>query len=336
VDFVLSGWKAKVVAEVAALDVADVLHRIGPATAGDLVYKHGIKGNPEAVERCLRACAAMGIFSEDAQGRFGPTPLSEPLTTNSPVSVRKLVECFGGNAIFRGFTGLPKSIQTGKAHMQEVFGMGWWEYLSSNPQELQLFGEAMKANSTASLLGVLQSCDFSRSKKIVDVGGGFGHLAMALLEKYPHLRGVVLDLPSLIPIAQKQMQSKPAGIASRLEYVGGDMFTSVPAADTYIFKHIVHDWDDEHCLRVLHNCHNTMEGDGRVICIDSVVPPMGDTTGLAAKVTDIVMMTFIDGKERTKAQWERLFGEAGFRISSITPLADNIGTSIVEGVKAAR
>jgi hypothetical protein len=63
---------------------------------------------------------------------------------------------------------------------------------------------------------------------------------------------------------------------------------------------------------------------------------MGDRSGLAAKVTDIVMMTFIAGKERTQAQWEQLYHDAGFRVLSITPLADNNGTSIVEGVKSHR
>jgi O-methyltransferase len=76
-----------------------------------------------------------------------------------------------------------------------------------------------------------------------------------------------------------------------------------------------------------------MKDDARIICIDSVIPPMGDTSGATAKIIDIAMMTFIAGKERTKAQWESLFKDAGFRISSITPLADNFGTSIVEGVK---
>src|SRR5262245_11887910 len=112
VQIVLTSWSAKVIAAVTSLDVADVLHRHGPATAAELVQRHGIDANPDALERCLRACAAMGIFSEDAQGRFGPTPMSEPLTMDSHASVKKLVECFAGNAIWRGFLGLPKSIQT--------------------------------------------------------------------------------------------------------------------------------------------------------------------------------------------------------------------------------
>jgi predicted O-methyltransferase YrrM len=333
VQMVLGSWSAKVLADVTSLNVADVLHQHGPATAAELVQRYGIDANPNALERCLRACAAMGIFSEDSEGRFGPTSMSEPLTSASPVSVKKLVECFAGNSIWRGFTGLTQSIRTGKPHVREQLGLEWWEYLKANPQELELFGEAMKSNSIGSMLGVLKFCDFSNSKKIADIGGGFGHLAIALLEKYPHLHGVVVDLPDLIPIAKKQMQFKDATVASRLEYVGGDMFKSVPAADTYIFKHIMHDWDDDHCVRVLRNCHSTMEGDGRLLCIDSVIPPMGDTSGATAKVTDIVMMAFIAGKERTKTQWESLYSEAGFRISSITPLDDNVGTSIVEGVK---
>jgi ubiquinone/menaquinone biosynthesis C-methylase UbiE len=334
VDMVMGGWRAKILAEISALDVADVLHRLGPATSAELVQQHGVKADPEALERCLRACAAMGIFSEDVEGRFGPTAMSEPLTTNSMVSVKKLVACFGSNAFYRGFTGLTSTIQTGKPNLRDVLGMEWWDYLNANPQELELFGEAMESNSMASLNGVLKGCDFSSSRKIADIGGGFGHLAVALLEKYPHLRGVVLDVPALIPIAKERMKSKDDSVASRLEYIGGNMFISLPPADTYIFKHIIHDWDDDHCVRVLRNCRNTMQGDGRIICIDSIVPPMGDSGGLAAKVTDIVMMSFIAGKERTKGQWEHLYKDAGFRISAITPLTDNIGTSIIEGVKS--
>jgi len=60
---------------------------------------------------------------------------------------------------------------------------------------------------------------------------------------------------------------------------------------------------------------------------------MGDTGATAAKLLDLLMMLAIRGKERTRSQWEELYAAAGFRIKSITPLHDNFGTSIVEGVK---
>jgi hypothetical protein len=206
--------------------------------------------------------------------------------------------------------------------------------LNANPKELERFGDAMKANSENSMRGVLEQCDFTGVKRVADIGGGFGHLVIALLEKYQDLKGVLVDVPELIPLA-KARNPPPFPIAARLEYCGGNMFESVPAADAYVLKHIIHDWDDERCLQLLRNCHRSMDGVGRVICVDSVLLPFGDTGGTAAKFLDLLMMVGIRGKERTRQQWEELYAAAGFHVASVTPLQDNFGTSIVEGVKAS-
>ena len=60
---------------------------------------------------------------------------------------------------------------------------------------------------------------------------------------------------------------------------------------------------------------------------------MGDTSGMSAKFLDLLMMAGIRGKERTLRQWEELYAETGFRVTSVISLQDNFGTSIVEGVK---
>ena len=76
-----------------------------------------------------------------------------------------------------------------------------------------------------------------------------------------------------------------------------------------------------------------MQGQGRLICVDSALPPMRDTGATPAKLLDLNMLVFISGKERTRAQWEELYSAAGFRLTEVIPLQDNFGTSIVEGVK---
>ena len=110
------------------------------------------------------------------------------------------------------------------------------------------------------------------------------------------------------------------------------MFEFVPPADIYIMKHIVHDWEDEKCVRLLEKCRSALQGKGRVICVDAVLPPMGNTAGMTAKLLDIVMLIFATGKERTEQQWADLYRAAGLEIRSITAIQDNFGTSIVEGV----
>jgi hypothetical protein len=152
------------------------------------------------------------------------------------------------------------------------------------------------------------------------------------LEKYSFLKATVFDVPDLIPIARERFANSNSSVADRVEFTAGDMFASVPPADVYILKHIIHDWEDEKCIRLLDNCRRGLRGNGRVICVDAVVPPMGNTAGTPAKLTDIVMMTFITGKERTEEQWARLYRTAGLEIHNITPLHDKLDTSIVEGV----
>jgi SAM-dependent methyltransferase len=330
-QMVMGGWIARTISAVSRLDVPDALQRSGHMTAAALVAG-GIRVDAGALERALRALASVGLFSEDDHGRFGLTPLSEALTSSAPGSVKIVAEEVGGTWL-RILSELGESIRTGEPQAHQVFGMGWWDWLNANPKELERFGEAMKANSENSMRGVLEQCDFTGVKRVADIGGGFGHLVIALLEKYPALKGVLMDVPELIPVA-KARNPPPSPVAARLDYYGGNMFESVPTADAYVMKHIIHDWDDERCLQLLRNCHRSADGTGRIICVDSVLPPLGDTSGTAAKFLDLLMMANIRGKERTRKQWEELFAAAGFHVTGVTPLQDNFGTSIVEGVKA--
>ncbi len=331
-QMVMGAWVTKVISEVTRLGVPDLVKQHGSMNAAEMVSTGGIQAEPNALERILRACASLGVFTEDVTGRFGATPLSDVLTSDSPVTVKKLVEAMGG-PWYRGWAELLEAIKTGRPQIRRVFGMEWWDYLNANPKELEDFGEAMKSNSLNSLRGVLENCDFKGVEKVVDIGGGFGHLAVALLEKYPTLQAAVIDVPDLIALARERSQANDSAIANRLEYVAGDMFDSVPPADVYIMKHIIHDWEDEKCIQLLENCRCSMKGDGPVICVDSVLPPMGDVAGIPAKLLDINMLVFMPGRERTEDQWNHLFRTAGFEIRSVTPIHDNFGTSIVEGVK---
>jgi hypothetical protein len=326
----MGGWVARAISEICKLGIPETLQANGPRTAAQLTDGLGVNAN--ALERVMRALASIGLFTEDGEGHFGPTPLSEVLTASAPGSVKMVAQEAGGTWL-RIFGELEETIRTGEPQCHRVFGMGWWDYLNANPREMENFGESMKANSLNSMRGVLEQCDFHGVKRIADLGGGFGHLVIALLEKYPSLNGILVDLPALIPIAREKNPA-PAAVAPRLQYVGQNIFEQVPPADTYIMKHIIHDWDDEHCLQLLRNCHQSMEGPGRVICVDAVLPPMGDVSGTSAKFLDLLMMGAIRGKERTLDQWKELYAASGFQVTSVISLQDNFGTSIVEGVKA--
>ena len=331
-QMVMGGWISTAIAALSKHDVPDVLQKHGPMTATRMVEIGGVDAVPDALQRLLRAAASFGFLTEDSEGRFGPTELCKVLTSDSDTPIKKMVEAMATHWL-RIQTALYDAVRTGKNQSKELYGKDWWSWLNDHPRELEDFGEAMKSNSHNSLLGVVEHCDLTGVASICDVGGSFGHMAVALLEKYPDLRASVLEVPDLIPVARKSFVIEDPAVADRLEYVGGDMFSAVPPAEVYVLKHIIHDWEDDYCTRLLTNCHQSMQGNGRVVSVDSVLPPMGDTGGTPAKLLDVLMLSGINGRERTEAQWKELYRATGFEVTRITPLQDNFGTSIIEGAK---
>lgn len=329
-QMVMGAWLSRTISAVTRLDVPDILQKHGPLTAQQLTDQHGVRASVGFLHRALRACASAGLFTEDAAGRFGPTKFSETLTTDSPVSVKKMTELFGGS-MWTIWGGLTDALRAGSSQTKARLGMEFWEYLEHNPQEMDDFAAAMKSNSLSSMKGVLDHCDFSPFATVVDVAGGLGHLAIALLKRYPKLRATVLDLSELVPKAKSIAAKESPELLPRLTFLGGDMFEDVPPAETYVMKHIIHDWDDARCVRLLSHCRKRMQGDGRVFCIDAVLPSMGDTSCVPAKLLDMNMLVCLPGKERTLDEWTALYEQAGLRIASTKRLNDNFGTSIVEG-----
>ncbi|KAL2336286.1 hypothetical protein Fmac_010732 [Flemingia macrophylla] len=78
---------------------------------------------------------------------------------------------------------------------------------------------------------------------------------------------------------------------------------------------ILHDWSDEHCLKLLKNCHKAIPSDGKVIVVDSVLPVLPETTTSCKSgfQSDLWMMTQNPGgKERTQNEFMELALGSGF------------------------
>ena len=326
-------WTAKLLTEVVRLDVPDALVA-GPMTASELVA-HGAKANPLALHRALRACAALGIFTEDASGRFGPTRLSALLVRDAPGSLKRSLE-YSGGLLWQVWSGLEAGLATGQPQARAQLGMEFFDYLAAHPAWLQTFGEALKAHSAVTNKGLLERYDFSGIRRLVDVGGAFGHLMIGVLERYPEIvRAVVFDRPETVAMAPIEVPVPDASVAARLDYVGGNMFEDVPPADAYVLKFVLHNWDDAACARLLKKISARLERGGRIICIDNVLPPLGDTSNVPGKLQDLNMMLLLPGRERTRAEWEAFYGDAGLAITAMIPVPDTFGAFVIEGRRIA-
>ena len=102
-----------------------------------------------------------------------------------------------------------------------------------------------------------------------------------------------------------------------METHGGDFFKSVPAGDAYIMKHIIHDWSDAKALTILKNCHAAGRGKSKVILVEAVLTPGNEPN--FAKWLDLEMLLIPGGRERTEAEFARLFEQAGFNLTRVLP-----------------
>lgn len=332
-EMLFGAWTAKILAEVVRLNVPDALD-LGPMTAEELVTRGGVQAKPSALHRALRACAALGIVTEDGAGRFGPTRLSTLLMRDTPGTLKRFVE-YSGGLLWKVWTGLPEGLATGESQAKAQLGMDFFDYLAAHPKSLEEFAETLRVHSAITNRGVLERYDFSGIRKLVDVGGGAGHLVIGVLERYPEIAGVVFDRPEAVATAPTDVPVQDPAVAARLGYVGGDMFQGLPPADAYVFKLIMHNWDDASCARLLRSASDTLERGGRVICVDTVMPPLGDTSDVPSKLLDLNMMLLLPGRERTRVEWEALYRDAGLAITAMIPIPDAFNIFVIEGRRIA-
>ncbi|KAI3759722.1 hypothetical protein L6452_07740 [Arctium lappa] len=57
-----------------------------------------------------------------------------------------------------------------------------------------------------------------------------------------------------------------------VKHVGGDMFESVPKGDVIFMKWILHDWGDDHCIKLLKNCWAALPEHGKVVVVEAIMP----------------------------------------------------------------
>lgn len=279
----------------------------GAKTAEELARESGC--HPDRLYRVLRQLAACDVFSEESDGRFALTRAGSLLRSDLPTSMAPLTLLHAESG-YRAFADLLHTVRTGETAFDHVFGMGHFEYNARNPEAGATFNRAMAANRQASG-DALRGFDLRPHHIVVDVGGGIGALLVTILKANPNLRGVVYDLPSLTGEARNHLAA--SGVSDRCEFRPGSAFESIPSGgDVYVMSRVLHDWPDDRALTILRNCRAVIPPAG-VLLLKEIILPTGRIPPSVAGL-DLMMMAMNGGRERTRAEWERLLGAAGFSL----------------------
>ena len=176
--------------------------------------------------------------------------------------------------------------------------------------------------------GIAAAYDFPAGSRVLDVGGGRGGFIAEVLKAHPTVRGVLYDQPHVV---RNATYVAPPDVAARCEIVSGDMFASVPAsADFYVVKRILHHWSDDVCVALLRAIRAAMPASGRVLAVDAVLGPSGRAD--PNRISDLLMLVLLRGRERTEDDFRALFTAAGLRLVRVIPTPSAL--SIVEAAPA--
>jgi hypothetical protein len=312
----------KAIHVAAKLNIADHLAR-GPMDCSELADKSG--ADKESLYRLMRALASVEIFSKDEKGKFSLTPLANCLKDDDPDSVKAMAISVG-NVFYKAYSELLFSVQTGEGGFLKAVGVPVFEYLSNNPEEGKIFDRMMTEIHGGETEPMVNTYDFSVFNTIVDIGGGNGEVISAVLNKNPHVKGILFDLPEVVTRSRQNISAR--GLGNRCKVDMGNFFESVSkGGDAYIMRHIIHDWNDADAITILSNCRKSMNPGGKILVVEAVIRE--DNNPSPFKLLDLTML-LVGGKERTSSQFENIFLQAGLKLNRIVPFQHDL--SVIEAV----
>ncbi|KAI3807808.1 hypothetical protein L1987_23742 [Smallanthus sonchifolius] len=309
-----------VLVTVIKLKILEAIAEAGPdarLTAKEIVSRLLIPNQdaPDMVDRMLRLLASYSIVTcneavhESRPVRvYGLTPVAKFFIPNEDgASLGAQMQLAQDKVYIESWFGLKDSVIEGGVSFDKVHGTHAFEYPALDARFNEVFNKAMVDHTTIVMKEVLECYHgFNNLERLVDVGGGLGININMIVTKHPKIKGINFDLPHVI---------QRAALYQGIQHVGGDMFKEVPQGDAIFMKWILHDWSDDHCVKLLKNCYKALPDDGKVIIVEVILPFVPDTsssTKVNTQIDAVMMANFHGGKERTEDEFLALAKGAGF------------------------
>lgn len=309
---------------IAELGVADALAE-GPATAAEVARRLDL--DADALHRVLRGLVPTGAVGLDRRGRFRLVGPGRALAAGHERSLNAWVRYQNLRSTQDAWGALPSIVRTGEPGFQLVHGTSVWSHFAEHPEEERLFASAMREVTRMVLPMIAGGYPWPESGTVCDVAGGTGTLLAAVLERRPGLRGILVDAPGVLREAEGHLAER--GVGDRVELREGDMFEHVDAAaDLYILKDVLHDWDDARCAQILRTVRAPMPAGSRVVLAETVQER--DEPDPLVSLIDLQMLTQCDGgRQRSVGELHRLLEQADLRPGAVHLTA---GPALLEGI----
>jgi len=307
-DLIQAFRRSKTMFAAVALGIFD---RLGDGEADTTTLAPELGANADALQRLLDACVALGLLKKRGP-LYSNSPLAATyLTRSSPNTLTGYV-LYSDRALYPLWGNLEAAIREGSNRWAQTFGgeVSIFEYFFRTEEARRDFLSGMNGIGQLSSPAVVAAFDLARFRRLVDLGGGTGHLVLTACARYPQLQGAVFDLPAAISNARDYVGASPQG--DRVTLIAGDFFSDpLPEADLFALGRILHDWSEEKIRTLLRRIWECLPSGGGLLIAENLLDD--DKTGpVPALMQSLSMLVCTEGKERNLAEYTALLRQAGF------------------------
>lgn len=209
-----------------------------------------------AVERLLNACVSLELLENDENKYVNTSVASEFLVKGKPKYYGDMVIMFGTKDALKD---LKEAVLTDSPVIKDLTER------MEDTEQAKIFTKAMHSNAMGPAMVLSKKFDFSKYKKLLDLGGGSGAFSIVLSRQYSNLTATVFDLPKVCSVAKGFI--KVADMESRVGILDGDFFKDeLPEGyDIILISQILHSWSVEENKILLRKVYDSLPNEGVVI-----------------------------------------------------------------------
>lgn len=279
-----------------------------PADKATVCRDLGLQERP--VDVMLTLFAADG-FVRCESGVFSPTLLArEHLVSSSPFFLGPYYASLKDRPVAKDFAII---LRTGRP-------ANWGSFKHEKAWSHAMLGEEFATTFTAAMdcrgfyLGpaMARAIDARGHTRLLDIAGGSGIYACAMVAQHPALAATVFERPPVDEIARTMIRKR--GYTDQVAVVAGDMFADpLPTGfDLHLYSNVLHDWDADKVRPLLAASFHALESGGMLAVHDAHVNA-AKTGPLPVAKYSALLMAVTEGKCYSTAEMDALLTEAGFR-----------------------
>jgi hypothetical protein len=290
----------------------------GPASLDEIAKRAGAPARTVGI--AAAAMVSLGLVEQDG-GRYRNSASSATFLAGKPGPDLRPMLRFWDKISYPTWQKLADALRTGEGQAQ--FG-------KFDRTQQQIFSAGVETFTAPVAAALAAAYDFGRHHRLLDVGGGTGSFLLAVLRKYPALKGTLFELPGACAVARQRLANEAEG--PRIAVVEGDVFKApLPGDhDAVLVANVIHVFSAAHNIELLRKIRATAAPSARLLLADLWTDPTHSQPPGAALISGEFLVIGGEGQAYSEQEADAWLAQTGWRKVEHKPLAGPASLIVAE------